>query len=97
MREWKLEILFAAPKEEVPVLVRIAQTETRIRMTLGVGAEEYLACQLQAEGHEYEVRCTLGHYHNAYHNAERVGGGLWRLSRKWEIEKPRKMGFWGLP
>jgi hypothetical protein len=22
------------------------------------------------------------HYHTAYHNAERVGGGLWRLKRR---------------
>ena len=71
--------------------MRIAQTETRIRMTLGVGAEEYLACQLQAEGHEYEVRCTHGHYHNA----EGVGGGLWRSRRKWETEKPHFMGLLG--
>jgi hypothetical protein len=33
------------------------------------------------------------HYHNAYHNAERVGGGLWRLRRNEEIEKPHKMGL----
>src|SRR5215211_844934 len=36
-----------------------------------------------------------GHYHNAYHNAERIGGGLWRSRRKWETEKPRKMGLSG--
>jgi hypothetical protein len=30
-----------------------------------------------------------------YHNAERVGGGLWRSRRKWEIEKPCKKGVSG--
>jgi hypothetical protein len=44
----------------------------------------------ESVGREYEL-AACGHYHNA----ERAGGGLWRLRRNREIEKPRKMGLLG--
>jgi hypothetical protein len=40
-------------------------------------------------------RITKSALHGHYHNAERAGGGLWRLRRKRETGKPRRMGLWG--
>jgi hypothetical protein len=46
----------------------------------------------ESEGYKYSP-AVCGHYHNA----ERVGGSLWRLRRKWKTEKPVKWGFGELP